>query len=638
MKKIASFLFSVMLLAPLALSAQLVSAALLGSRLGGRASTTVASIKVSTVTGTAASINGTSLILSGSSSTSYTVDASAAKVYRKYGAAMQVSDIQTGDTLQVYGTINGTSITAKTIRDQSQQQKNGTFTGTVSSINGSSFALATKNRGDQTINTDSSSVFKENGQSSVSIGNVTVGENIIASGLWDSTANTVAASNVTIVVKNGTVTGILQSISGDILTVSPKNASTTVYTVDATNAKLIRRYGATMQLSDYQTGDTLAVSGIINGLNITAKTIRDQSQQQKNGTFTGTVSSINGSSFALATKNRGDQTINTDSSSVFKENGQSSVSIGNVTVGENIIASGLWDSTANTVAASNVTIVVKNGTVTGILQSISGDILTVSPKNASTTVYTVDATNAKLIRRYGATMQLSDYQTGDTLAVSGIINGLNITAKTIRDESLQAYNGTFTGSVTAVSSSSFTLQSKNRGSQTINLTSTTIIKVGTVAASSSAIAVGQTATVSGVWDRTASNVTANRVTIKVVSQTITGVLQAISGTALTVVNASSTSYSVDASKARVEFEHGHSGSLSTFQANDQVKVWGSGVSGSTSVTARIVQDQFPGLIPAVPLRPPRPPANKNLFNQIKAKNSPSIRQLAEGESFCGADR
>ncbi len=72
--------------------------------------------------------------------------------------------------------------------------------------------------------------------------------------------------------------------------------------------------------------------------------------------------------------------------------------------------------------------------------------------------------------------------------------------------------------------------------------------------------------------------------------TVTGALQAISGTSLTVVNASSTSYSVDAGKARVRFEHGHSGSLSNFQVNDQVKVWGSAVSGSTNLTATIVQD------------------------------------------------
>jgi len=95
----------------------------------------------------------------------------------------------------------------------------------------------------------------------------------------------------------------------------------------------------------------------------------------------------------------------------------------NVTVGENVTAYGVWDSQSSTVAASKVTIVVKNGTVDGVFQSYNGETIIMTGKNASSTVYSVDVTNAKLVRRYGAAMQLSDYQAGDVLDASGIING-----------------------------------------------------------------------------------------------------------------------------------------------------------------------------------------------------------------------
>jgi hypothetical protein len=267
------------------------------------------------------------------------------------------------------------------------------------------------------------------------------------------------------------------------------------------------------------------------------------------------------------------------------------VSIANVTTGENVTASGVWDSTSSTTEASTVTIVVKTGTTTGVFQSVvSGEMFSMTAYRSSSTVYSVDATNAQLIRRYGAAMQLSDMQAGDVLAVSGTINGLSITAKTVRDESLQAHNGTFVGTVGQVSGSSFVLQSKDRGSQTINITNSTIFREGTASTSSSAVAQGQTATVSGVWDRTNSNVTANRVTIKVGSLSFSGTLGPVSGGILTVTTASSTAYSVDATNARITYKNGRKGSLPILQTGDTLLVYGKSVSGTTSVTASLVRD------------------------------------------------
>lgn len=385
-----------------------------------------------------------------------------------------------------------------------------------------------------------------------------------------------------------TISGTVASVSGEFIALTGTGG--TSYTIDATNAKIYRKYGAVMAITDIQTGDSLNVRGTVSGSNVTAVTIRDMSQQQVNATFSGTVSSVNGASFVLATKQRGSQTVNTTSTTVFKEKGQTSISMSNVTVGENVTTSGVWDSTNSTVAASTVTIVVKNGTVTGVFQSVAGEIISMTAKNSSSTVYSVDATNAKLVRRFGAAMQLSDMQAGDILTVTGIINGTQITAKTIRDQSLQAHNGTFVGTVTAVNGSSFTLQSKARGTQTINTTSATIFREGTASTSLSNIAVGQTVTVVGVWDRTNSNVTATRVTIKVSSLSITGVLQSLSGSILSVTTASSTVYSVDATNARITYKGGRKGNVSILQIGDSLSIYGKSVSGSTSITASLVRD------------------------------------------------
>jgi hypothetical protein len=348
-----------------------------------------------------------------------------------------------------------------------------------------------------------------------------------------------------------------------------------------------------MIITDIQNGDSLNVRGTVSGTGIAAVTIRDMSMQKKNATFNGTVTALNGASFTLQSKERGAQTINTSSSTTYKKNGQTdSNGLGDVLMGSTLTVSGVWDSTGNNVAANSINIIVKNVNVTGIIQSISGEILTITGTHSSSTVYSIDATNAKLVRRFGAAMAITDFQTGDTVTATGPLLGNSMAAKTIRDESLQAHNGTFDGSITAINGSSFTLQSKNRGPQTINTTATTIFRMGSASATMASLAVGENVTVSGVWDRTNSNVTANRVTIKVSSLTVTGSLQSINGMQLTVISSSTTPtlYTVDASSAKVRFAHNHTGSLSTFQVNDRVKVWGKATSGSVDITASIVQD------------------------------------------------
>ena len=80
--------------------------------------------------GTVASISGTSITVtgrvasSGGTAPTYTVDASSATV-TKNGANSSVSDIAVGDTIMVQGTVNGTSVTATTIRDGQPQAGSG---------------------------------------------------------------------------------------------------------------------------------------------------------------------------------------------------------------------------------------------------------------------------------------------------------------------------------------------------------------------------------------------------------------------------------------------------------------------------------------------------------------------------------
>ena len=209
-------------------------------------------VKANTYSGTASDVSSTGLTLTASDSTVYTVDTSAVKkVVRKFYGSTSPGAIQNGDSLQVRGTLTGTDLAATYIMDSSQQARNGSFSGSVTAVNGSSFTLQSKNRADQTVNTTSSTVFDKNGQAdSNGIGDVAVGSNLTVSGVWDSTNNVIAAAKVNLIVRTKIFKGVFVSYSGTAITMNASNSSSTVYSVDASSAKLVRRYGAAMQFTD----------------------------------------------------------------------------------------------------------------------------------------------------------------------------------------------------------------------------------------------------------------------------------------------------------------------------------------------------------------------------------------------------
>ncbi len=184
------------------------------------------------VVGTVASISGDSLTVTAKSwqrsgtapttttaptSTTYTVDATNATV-TKSGAASSVSAIATGDMVMVMGTVNGTSVTATSIRD-------GMMMG----------------RG-------------------------------MGAGMHKPMPN---ASTTPLITGNGepVIGGSITAISGTTLTVTTKSG--TAYTVDATSAT-ITKGNAVSTLSSVATGDNVVVQGTVNGTSVTASSVLDQ--------------------------------------------------------------------------------------------------------------------------------------------------------------------------------------------------------------------------------------------------------------------------------------------------------------------------------------------------------------------------
>ena len=220
--------------------------------------------------------------------TTYTVDASSATV-TKNGAASSVSGIAIGDTVMIEGTVSGTSVTAKTIRDGVMQGMQPGVFGTVSAISGNTITITSKGFGKNTatttytIDATNATVTKDGATSSVSA--ISVGDMIMVQGTVSGTSVTATKINdgmgkgpdqqTPVIAGNGQpiVAGKVTTVSGNTITIS--NSSNVTYTVDVSNAKFAED-NTLVDISKVTTGEMVVVQGTVNGNSITAYSVTIQ--------------------------------------------------------------------------------------------------------------------------------------------------------------------------------------------------------------------------------------------------------------------------------------------------------------------------------------------------------------------------
>lgn len=209
------------------------------------------------------------------------------------------------------------------------------------------------------------------------------------------------------------IVGTVTAIDGDTLSVTAMNgprgpwmatstatgATTTVYTVDATNATVYKGSATTtVPVSSISLNDKVVVQGSVSGTSVTATVIRDGFPVPAMGP---------GGPGAWGGKGGPWSSTSTSSTPPIKGNG------------EPVIA--------------------------GSIAQINGDTLTVT--NASNVTYTIDITNATIVKN-GTTTATSSLAIGDNVVVQGTVNGTAITASSVLDQGVKAGNASSTGSST----------------------------------------------------------------------------------------------------------------------------------------------------------------------------------------------
>ncbi len=179
-------------------------------------------------------------------------------------------------------------------------------------------------------------------------------------------------------------------------------------------------------------------------------------------------------------------------------------------------------------------------TVEGTLVAISGTSLpAVLTVQSGTTTYTVNVTSStQLVRKFNAPSSLEEFAIGDLLTIEGTVTGTTVDPTTkIKNLSIQRKGSLFWGTILSIDATNktFMLDPKHRKSlpdQTVLTTASTKFFQGNRQGDFDDLAVGMNVRVVGLWRKSLSKITADRVLIKLTE--INGSVGAIDCTAKTM--------------------------------------------------------------------------------------------------------
>ncbi len=154
-------------------------------------------------------------------------------------------------------------------------------------------------------------------------------------------------------------------------------------------------------------------------------------------------------------------------------------------------------------------------TLRGTLDSIGTNTLTIKSWGG---IWNINiATSTKLVRNFGGASNLSEFQKGDWVSVQGKINdsaAWTIDATIVKNSSIQAKNADFSGIISNMSSSTFSLTTAKRGTVQVTVNADAKIIVDHKTGVITDLKNGMVAKIKGVWNRAQSSVAASWISVK----------------------------------------------------------------------------------------------------------------------------
>jgi Domain of unknown function (DUF5666) len=268
------------------------------------------------------------------------------------------------------------------------------------------------------------------------------GDQMRQAGMVGSTLEVHIMNSGKVLVRGAKVTGISGNTVNAMTAWGSANLNWAVVTDGSTD--FVRRSGGASAVLEIKVGDFVSFQGTLDSsqassLSVKASVVKDWSIQKMNASFSGTVQSVNTSamSFVLATQARGNITVMASTATNIMK-GETAATFADIMAGSKVAVQGVWDTVANTFAATSVQVrAVKPASTT---TTIEGKIKSVSPLVVTSdgTDYTVNiVAGGSVLDSHRLQVALANFKMGDEIRVYGTINANGtIDATVIRDTSI----------------------------------------------------------------------------------------------------------------------------------------------------------------------------------------------------------
>jgi hypothetical protein len=514
-----------------------------------------------TLEGNVTAVSGGIITITGGAGFTRSIDVSSTTAYSEGGKSATFSDVVVGLRVTARGTVSAdqTSLVANSVAIGAPRN----FKGIVTALSATSLTVQQSSTVSVTLAIIPSTKFFE-GSKSVGSSNLVSGESV--SVRLSSGAPMTAARIDIIIIKLG---GVVTAVNNNAITITVARGF--ARTIDVSSTTTYTEGGAPATLNDVIVGLRINATGTVS----TDQTVLDATSVSipVPSHIVGTVTAASAASLTVQQANGASITLAINANTTFFE-GKHPVLAAALTTGEhvNVTPSTLVAATAGRIDIVLIKIV---GTVTAVNQGV----ITVTARAGFTGTVNVGLTTT--YTEDGKAATLSNVLAGMKIVATGTVSA-DQTALDAISVAIGA-PATFTGIVTAVSATSFTVQQSGAVPAILAIIPTTTFYEGNKHVSSAALATGESV---NVKLSTGSPSTAARVDIVVVK--LGGVVTAVNGNVITVTGGAGFTRTIDVSSTTTYTEAGKPATLNSVEVGFHIVAVGTVSANQTALDAASV--------------------------------------------------
>ena len=270
------------------------------------------------------------------------------------------ADLKVGERVHVKATQAKGVTTANEVivQDENEPENETSAAGVVKSVGTDSLVVTTAN-GDVTVNVDKSTIIRMKDMA-ITLADIKVGDRVEAEGTQVD-AHTILAKMIQVEEANEPeneveIGGVVKSVGTSSLVVTTAKGDVTV-NVDKTT--VITKQGKAIALADIKMGDMVEAEGtLVDAHTLNATKIVDETENEQEAEIKGVVKSV-GTSSLVVTTSAGDVTVQVDSNTQIRKDGQT-IKLSDIKTGDHVEAEGTLVD-AHTLKATKISVEDEGG-------------------------------------------------------------------------------------------------------------------------------------------------------------------------------------------------------------------------------------------------------------------------------------